>query len=633
MSSISSGTITTIALVHSADTTGTLVLKTNDTGSGGTTALTLDTAQNASFANNLTLSAFTASTALALDASKNVVSVTNTGSGNNVLATSPTLVTPDLGTPSALVVTNATGTASININGTVGATTPNTGAFTTATLSSNLTLNGGTANGVLFLNGSKVASSGSALTFDGTKFTQTASTTGILSEFVNSNSANQNGNVTAINDAGLQLRLSVFGSAAGTSGMASANSSLLYTTSDLNLISDNASGVIKFGLNGNAEKMRLDSTGLGIGTSSPSNKFEVQSSGSYSAGVDMPNAQLRLKHTTFPVQLYAGLDHVNRFAYVQASETGVGYRNLILQADGGNLGIGTRTPAAKLTVLDANAIPIRFGDIASAPTSQTAVYVGPSTSALSGGNGDLVLIPRTSDSRSILLYTGNGTATLRATLDSSGNLGLGVTPSASWVSSPALQIGLFTSLFNNNSIGSAEFGYNTIRSGSDSYVYYTTGIAASRLQQRDGAFRFFTAPSGTAGDAISFTQAITLDSSGNLLVGTTSTGGSASNTARVVGGVFSTFNSTPSIPHNTATTVATLPSGDAIYLASAALQSSGAPTGYNELAVIRVSLSTAAVTVLVDAAVLSISVSGLNVQITHGQGATQPCPFALIRLL
>jgi len=39
----------------------------------------------------------------------------------------------DLGTPSAGVVTNLTGTASININGTVGATTPNTGVFTTAT--------------------------------------------------------------------------------------------------------------------------------------------------------------------------------------------------------------------------------------------------------------------------------------------------------------------------------------------------------------------------------------------------------------------------------------------------------------------------------------------------------------------
>jgi hypothetical protein len=38
----------------------------------------------------------TASTALALDASKNVVSVTNTGSGNNVLATSPTISSPTL---------------------------------------------------------------------------------------------------------------------------------------------------------------------------------------------------------------------------------------------------------------------------------------------------------------------------------------------------------------------------------------------------------------------------------------------------------------------------------------------------------------------------------------------------------
>jgi hypothetical protein len=37
----------------------------------------------------------------------------------------------DLGTPSSGTVTNLTGTASININGTVGATTPATGAFTT----------------------------------------------------------------------------------------------------------------------------------------------------------------------------------------------------------------------------------------------------------------------------------------------------------------------------------------------------------------------------------------------------------------------------------------------------------------------------------------------------------------------
>jgi sugar lactone lactonase YvrE len=56
-----------------------------------------------------TFSGLTASTALALDASKNAVSVTNTGTGNNVLATSPTLVTPALGTPSSATLTNATG--------------------------------------------------------------------------------------------------------------------------------------------------------------------------------------------------------------------------------------------------------------------------------------------------------------------------------------------------------------------------------------------------------------------------------------------------------------------------------------------------------------------------------------------
>ncbi len=55
-----------------------------------------------------TLSGLTASTGLALDASKNVVSVTNTGSGNNVLATSPTLVTPLLGTPTSGTLSNCT---------------------------------------------------------------------------------------------------------------------------------------------------------------------------------------------------------------------------------------------------------------------------------------------------------------------------------------------------------------------------------------------------------------------------------------------------------------------------------------------------------------------------------------------
>jgi hypothetical protein len=58
-----------------------------------------------------TLSGLTASTALALNASKEIVSVTNTGTGDNVLATSPTLVTPNIGVATATQIQNSNGTA------------------------------------------------------------------------------------------------------------------------------------------------------------------------------------------------------------------------------------------------------------------------------------------------------------------------------------------------------------------------------------------------------------------------------------------------------------------------------------------------------------------------------------------
>jgi len=78
-----------------------------------------------------TLSGLTASTALALDASKNVVSVTNTGSGNNVLATSPTLTTPNLGTPSAVTLSNGTGLPlTTGVTGTLGVANGGTGQTT-----------------------------------------------------------------------------------------------------------------------------------------------------------------------------------------------------------------------------------------------------------------------------------------------------------------------------------------------------------------------------------------------------------------------------------------------------------------------------------------------------------------------
>ena len=57
-----------------------------------------------------------------------------------------------LGTPSSGTVTNLTGTASININGTVGATTPTTGSFTTMKASTGAAVGGATpgAGGIAF---------------------------------------------------------------------------------------------------------------------------------------------------------------------------------------------------------------------------------------------------------------------------------------------------------------------------------------------------------------------------------------------------------------------------------------------------------------------------------------------------
>jgi hypothetical protein len=75
-------------------------------------------------------------------------------------ATNMALTTPNLGTPSAIVLTNASGTASININGTVGATTPAAGSFTTLTASATTSLLLGTAGSAVGTIGFRNATSG-----------------------------------------------------------------------------------------------------------------------------------------------------------------------------------------------------------------------------------------------------------------------------------------------------------------------------------------------------------------------------------------------------------------------------------------------------------------------------------------
>ena len=109
---------------------------------GTPTSATLTNATGLPISTGVSGLASGVATFLATSTSANLAAAVTdeTGSGALVFATSPTLVTPALGTPSSGVVTNLTGTASININGTVGATTANTGAFTTLSASGNTIL-------------------------------------------------------------------------------------------------------------------------------------------------------------------------------------------------------------------------------------------------------------------------------------------------------------------------------------------------------------------------------------------------------------------------------------------------------------------------------------------------------------
>lgn len=106
----------------------------------------------------------------------------------------------------------------------------------------------------------------------------------------------------------------------------------------------------------------------------------------------------------------------------------------------------------------------------------------------------------------------------RLRVDSSGNLGLGVTPSA-WSWGGRVIDG------TNNMVVSAGgpygvFATNVFWNGTN-WAYKSTA-AAARYDQNTSAHAWFTAPSGTAGNAITFTQAMTLNASGRLGIGTTS---------------------------------------------------------------------------------------------------------------
>ena len=204
-------------------------------------------------------------------------------------------------------------------------------------------------------------------------------------------------------------------------------------------------------------------------------------------------------------------------------------------AGNGLVGIGTSSPLSALDVRSANATIGNYQTIQAFTTNTATIDFGGGIS-LGGYYSSTTSLAQfgTISGRKENATDGNYAGYLQfgtnsqATgvrevmrLDSSGNLGLGVTPSA-WNSSyRAFQVSSHISLWGNSGGGALFLANNEEFVGVGTRKYLVTDFATEYVQV-SGQHQWKTAPSGTAGDTITFTQAMTLDASGQLSVGTTS---------------------------------------------------------------------------------------------------------------
>lgn len=181
----------------------------------------------------------------------------------------------------------------------------------------------------------------------------------------------------------------------------------------------------------------------------------------------------------------------------------------------GNVGIGTSSPSAKLDVNGAVSV--------SGDGSDVAIYMNGSDAIRNTGTGSIMYldVAAGSSTQGQFVFRSSNAYTERMRIDSSGNVGIGITPSGSNTGVGYASIQVKTWWLQ--AAGEYSFNYTNAYDAGSGVKYITSG-AATAYTSEQGVHIWQTAPTGTFGNSVTFSERMRIANNGNVGIGTSSPG-------------------------------------------------------------------------------------------------------------